>query len=192
MVVNCIVVTLIPNFEDPVSIKDYGTIDGCTTVYNTISRILTVRLSKVIGSIVSPCQAAFIPDQQIHNHILFSYELIKGYSRNGVPPKCMIQLGLQKTKGMASWLACHGRLPMKGRLCRFGLIEMNNCCVCCHEETLDRLFYGCSEFKAIWLKILEWIQVDHDPKEWRKELVWIVSRSKGKGWRASILKLVIT
>lgn len=100
MVVNCIVVTLIPNFEGPASIKDYRTIDGCTTVYNTISRILTVRLSKVIGSIVSPCSAAFIPDQQIHNHILFAYELIKGYSRNGVPPKCMIKLGLQKVYDM--------------------------------------------------------------------------------------------
>lgn len=73
------VVTLI--IEGATFIKDYRPITGCTTVYKIISRILTIRLSKVIGSIVGSCQATFIPGQQIHNNILLVYELIKGYSR---------------------------------------------------------------------------------------------------------------
>lgn len=92
---------------------------------------------------------------------------------------------------MSFWLACLWRLPTKFRLCRFGLIDINICCFYPHEETMDHLFYGCRESKAILIKFLGWIQVDHDPKEWWKELGWIVSRSNRKGWRASILNLVV-
>lgn len=53
--VNCTVLTLIPKFEGPTSIKDYRPIVGCTTMYKIISRILTTTLSKFVGSIVSLC-----------------------------------------------------------------------------------------------------------------------------------------
>lgn len=93
---------------------------------------------------------------------------------------------------MTLWLAYHGRSPTKTRLCRFGLTDSNICCFGPHEETIDHLYYGCVETKSIWRKILDWIQITHDPKEWHDELYQIVICSKGKGWRASILKLAVT
>ncbi|CAL5213793.1 unnamed protein product [Lathyrus oleraceus] len=81
--VNYTVVTLIPKSEEATSIIDHRPIAGCTTMYKIISKVLTARLCKVIGSIVGSCQATFVPGQQIHNHILLAYELTKGYSKKG-------------------------------------------------------------------------------------------------------------
>lgn len=68
---------------------------------------------------------------------------------------------------MTLWLACHGT---KERLHQFGLMDSIICCFCPQEETTNHMFYGCVELKAIWNKVLEWIQVAHDPKEWQDEL----------------------
>ncbi|CAK8564653.1 unnamed protein product [Lathyrus sativus] len=100
---NSTVVTLILKHCDAQSIKDYRPIAGCTTVYKIISKILTTRLGKVIGDVVHHSQAAFVPGQQIHNHILLAYELIKGYTRKGGTPRCMLQIDLQKAYDMVNW-----------------------------------------------------------------------------------------
>lgn len=83
---NNIIVTLIPKTDEARSIKDYRPRVGCTTVYKIISKTLTDRLGKVLGSIISQCQGAFVPGQQIHNDILLAYELIKVYFRKGGTP----------------------------------------------------------------------------------------------------------
>lgn len=87
-------VTLIPKSDEATSIKDFRPIAGCTILYKIISKVLTARLGKVLGNIISPCQAAFIHGQQIYNHILLAYDLIKGYTRKGGTPKCMMHLDL--------------------------------------------------------------------------------------------------
>lgn len=68
-----------------------------------ISKILTARLGSVLSSIISKSQAAFVPGQKIHNHILLAAELKKGYNRNNGTPRCMIQLDLQKAYDMVDW-----------------------------------------------------------------------------------------
>ncbi|KAK2388094.1 hypothetical protein QL285_061811 [Trifolium repens] len=58
-----------------------------------------------MSSIVNISQAAFVPGQHIHDHILLAYELIRGYSRKGGTPKCMMQLDLQKAYDTVDWFA---------------------------------------------------------------------------------------
>jgi hypothetical protein len=103
--VNSTLVTLIPKHSAAKTIKEYRPISCCTTIFKVISKILTMRLSKVLGSIISTSQAAFVPGQHIHDHILLAYELIRGYSRKGGTPKCMMQLDLQKAYDTVDWHA---------------------------------------------------------------------------------------
>ncbi|PNX85548.1 hypothetical protein L195_g041618 [Trifolium pratense] len=86
------------------------------------------------------------------------------------------------------WLACHGGLATKDRLNKFGVLVDLHCCFCHREETINHLFFGCTELKVIWQKVLRWLHIDHIPMEWADELRWITRLSKGKGWKAQLLK----
>jgi hypothetical protein len=61
----------------------------------------------VLSSVINLSQAAFVPGQHIHDHILLAYELIRGYSRKGGTPKCMLQLDLQKAYDTVDWSALY-------------------------------------------------------------------------------------
>ena len=41
-----------------------------------------------------------MPEQNIHNHIMLAYELIRGYTRKNGTPRCMMQSNLQKAYDM--------------------------------------------------------------------------------------------
>ncbi|XP_058726138.1 uncharacterized protein LOC131597458 [Vicia villosa] len=98
-------VTLIPKSNNVKTVKEFRPIAGCTTFYKIISKVLTTRLGKVLPDIISLCQAAFVPGQKIHHHILLAFELMKGYERKGGTPRCMLQLDLQKAYDMVDWRA---------------------------------------------------------------------------------------
>jgi hypothetical protein len=101
--INCTLVTLIPKIEGASTLKEFRPISCCSTIYKLISKILTSRLGKVIGSVVSLNQAAFVPGQQLHAHVLLAFELMRQYGRQDGVPKCMMQLDMQKAYDMVEW-----------------------------------------------------------------------------------------
>ncbi|CAK8537830.1 unnamed protein product [Lathyrus sativus] len=100
---NSVVVSLIPKDHTAYEIKDYRPISICTTFYKIISKILTDRIGAVIHSVVSHNQAAFVPGQKIHSHIMLATELLKGYNRKWGTPRIMLQIDLQKAYDMVNW-----------------------------------------------------------------------------------------
>lgn len=78
---NKTLVTLIPKHADAKSIKEFRPISFCTIVYKVIAKVMAKRMSRVLHSIISKSQASFVPGQDIHDHILLAYELVKGHSR---------------------------------------------------------------------------------------------------------------
>ncbi|MCI14621.1 ribonuclease H protein, partial [Trifolium medium] len=74
-------------------------------ILRALKNIGDLKAPGMDGSIVNHSQAAFVPGQHIHDHILLAYELIRGYSRKGGTPKCMLQLDLQKAYDTVDWHA---------------------------------------------------------------------------------------
>lgn len=109
-------VTLIPKSDNARHIKDYRLIACCTTSYKIIVKILTGRLGKILPSIISSSQGAFVLGQNIHNHILLVYELLKGYERKGGTPRVMMWLDLHKSYDMITWKAMECILQEVGLL----------------------------------------------------------------------------
>lgn len=96
-------ITLIPKSEDARHVKYYRPIVGCTNYFKILSKIMNARLGKVLQRVISPCQAVFVPGQNIHNHILLAYEIFKGYDRKGGTPRYMMQMDHEKDYGMVDW-----------------------------------------------------------------------------------------
>ncbi|XP_058734333.1 uncharacterized protein LOC131606065 [Vicia villosa] len=108
-----------------------------------------------------------------------------------VPWRCLFQHNPARPWALFTlWMLCHGRLPTKDRLIRFGLITESICSICKSEtETMSHIFFNCSNTSHIWIQILKWIEVDHHPLDLQNELRWIIEETKKKGWKAKILKL---
>ncbi|GJZ84503.1 cysteine-rich receptor-like protein kinase [Tanacetum coccineum] len=70
-------IVLIPKKCDPLGFSDYRPIslNGC--VYKVISKILALRLAKVISSIIGPNQTAFLAGRQILDGCLIANEIIR-------------------------------------------------------------------------------------------------------------------
>lgn len=101
--VNCALVTLIPKNKDVNTMKETRPIAYCSIIYNIISRIFTYRLSKVITNIIHDNQTTFIPGKTIHENIIMTHELLRGYNRKHIPPSCTIQMDLQKEYDTVNW-----------------------------------------------------------------------------------------
>lgn len=72
------------------------------------------------------------------------------------------------------WLSYNERLATKSRLYRFGMVDNPKCCFCLEEETQSHLLFDCVGTKDIWMKVLEWLQIQHIPSGWTQEMKWII------------------
>lgn len=101
--INCTSDTLIPKVQNPSSVKEYRHISCCTILYKMISKVLTKRLQMVIDSLIDSGQATFVPGRLITDNILLSHELVKGYGRKGISPRCMMKIDMLKAYDSVEW-----------------------------------------------------------------------------------------
>ncbi|XP_019429404.1 PREDICTED: uncharacterized protein LOC109337009 [Lupinus angustifolius] len=101
--IKCTLVTMLPKTNDATTMKDMRPISCCTTIYKVISKILTTRLGRVINHVVDESQSAFVPGKVIHDNILLAQELVRGYMRKGISPRCMLQMDIQKAYYTVEW-----------------------------------------------------------------------------------------
>ncbi|GJT66456.1 RNA-directed DNA polymerase, eukaryota [Tanacetum coccineum] len=78
---NSAFITLIPKIPNPLFIKDYRPISLIGIQYKIIAKILANRLSKVIDSLVSQEQSAFVSGRQILDGPLILSEIIDWYKK---------------------------------------------------------------------------------------------------------------
>ncbi|GAU47952.1 hypothetical protein TSUD_06860 [Trifolium subterraneum] len=67
---------LIPKKDHPQALSDYRTICLVSSLYKILSKVLAVRLKKVMAKLISEVQSAFLPNRQILDGVLVVNELI--------------------------------------------------------------------------------------------------------------------
>lgn len=100
---NSTAISLIPKVPNPTYLRDFRPISYCNTIYKCISKIIANKLSKVIPSLVTIQQSAFVEGRRIGDNILFAQELMRNYHRDKGSPRCALKVYLLKAYDTINW-----------------------------------------------------------------------------------------
>lgn len=112
--------------------------------------------------------------------------------KTSVPWKNLIRGNLASSRAIfILWMTCHCRLHTKDRISKFGISTDGACVFCGDTESCDHLFFECGVTNNCCQEILDWIEIDHLPREWKHEIMWLIGITKGSSTRARILKICV-
>lgn len=57
-------------------------------------------MKRVLPSLISPNQAAYLPGRSILDNVLLSHELLNGYNHSNISPRAMFKLDIMKAFDM--------------------------------------------------------------------------------------------
>lgn len=90
------------------------------------------------------------------------------------------------------WMLCHGHLPTKDRLLRFGMITDGICNLCGTEnETANHIFFSCCKITGIWFDILKWLEITYTGNTWDNVCKWSIIIPKVKDGDQNFLNLLL-
>ncbi|XP_074283208.1 uncharacterized protein LOC141607756 [Silene latifolia] len=117
--INSTVITLIPMKENANTVLEYRPISCCNIIYKTIIKILANRLKLVLPNLIGQEQAAFVQGRSIFDNTLLTQELIRGYGKTNISPRCMIKIDIQKAFDSVDWQLLQQMLLAMGFLATF-------------------------------------------------------------------------
>lgn len=96
-------IALIPKSSHASYVGDFRPISCCNVVYKLISKILVARIRPLLNDLVDSAQTAFLPGRNMVENIHLIQELLRGYCRKRISPRCIIKIDLQKAFDTISW-----------------------------------------------------------------------------------------
>lgn len=78
-IINSANVALVPKQHNPSLMTHFWPISSYNVLYNCISKLLVSRLQKILPTIISPFQSAFIPKRSIGDNMFLAQALCKDY-----------------------------------------------------------------------------------------------------------------
>ncbi|XP_039067051.1 uncharacterized protein LOC120212942 [Hibiscus syriacus] len=96
-------IALVPKTLNDGIAKDFRPISCCLVVYKTITGIIVARLACYFPGMILPNQSAFIKGRSIVDNTLLAQEIVRGYSRSSLSPRCTLKIDLRKEFDSVSW-----------------------------------------------------------------------------------------
>ncbi|XP_058741725.1 uncharacterized protein LOC131614114 [Vicia villosa] len=93
---------LIPKSSNPLCLEDYRPICLIDCIHKIISMILAGRIKKILSSIISDCQSAFIPGRHMIDGVLVANELVD-YSLKEGKDCLLFKVDFEKAYDKVSW-----------------------------------------------------------------------------------------
>ena len=96
--INMTQVRLIPKSGDALKVSDYRPIALCNVYYKIISKILSLRLRPVLGSIISENQSVFLPGRSIADNVLITHEILHYLKGSEAKKHCYLAVKTDTSK----------------------------------------------------------------------------------------------
>ncbi|CAN1171980.1 LINE-1 retrotransposable element ORF2 protein [Linum perenne] len=101
--VNATIITLIPKVLNADEFKNFRPISCCNILYKCITKVIATRIGRILPSIISSSQSAFIKGRLLSDNILLAHELVNAYHKKQVSPRCVIKIDLIKAFDSVCW-----------------------------------------------------------------------------------------
>lgn len=83
--------------------RDYRPIACCNVLYKVVSKIPANRLKKLLPSIISENQSAFIKGRLLMENVLLAAEMVKDYHKESISPRCVMKIDISKAFDSVQW-----------------------------------------------------------------------------------------
>lgn len=83
--------------------RDYRLIACCKVLYKVVLKILANMLKKLLPRIISDTQSAFMQGRLLMENVLLASELVKGYQKDTVSPRCVMKIDISKAFDSVQW-----------------------------------------------------------------------------------------
>ncbi|CAA7058378.1 unnamed protein product [Microthlaspi erraticum] len=101
--VNTTVISLIPKIAGAETLQNFRPISLCNTVYKVISRILSLRLKRLIPEVVQRNQVGFVQGRLLCENVLLASELVRDFNKDGVISRGCLQIDISKAYDNVDW-----------------------------------------------------------------------------------------
>ncbi|XP_048502962.1 uncharacterized protein LOC125498737 [Beta vulgaris subsp. vulgaris] len=101
--VNATTLCLVPKCDQPNDVSQFRPIACCNVLYKIISKMLCARLKKILPTLISPNQSAFIEGRVIIHNIFLCQDIMKHYKRKNMNERCTIKVDLRKAYDSIQW-----------------------------------------------------------------------------------------
>lgn len=96
--INMTQVRLIPKSSDALRVSNFRPIALCNVYYKIISKILSLRLRPVLGTIISENQSAFLPGRAIADNVLITHEILHYLNGSEAKKHCYLAVKTDMSK----------------------------------------------------------------------------------------------
>ncbi|CAH9085418.1 unnamed protein product [Cuscuta europaea] len=100
---NHTVIALIPKTSHSPRVSDYRPISCTNVLYKIITKIIAARMIPTLAGLINKAQGAFVDGRLMFDNIFLAQELVRGYNRKRISPRCMIMVDLRKAYDTISW-----------------------------------------------------------------------------------------
>lgn len=101
--VNSTVLALVPKKLDSMEMRDFRPIACCNVLYKVVSKIIANRLKVILPRIITANQSAFIQGRLLMENVLLASELVRGYHKEDITPRCVMKIDISKAFDSVQW-----------------------------------------------------------------------------------------